>query len=74
MKRLAKLIIGLAGMVVAWLWSRGATNPRQWPTRLPQELSALWDDLDEAFAAGRRAADAQEARFDDQMRRHDNRP
>lgn len=69
MRRLLKWLIGLGGLVGAWLWSRGATSPREWPKRLPAELSALWDDLDEAFAAGRRAADDQEQRFDEQMRR-----
>jgi hypothetical protein len=40
------------------------TNPKDWPKRLPKEISALWDDLDEAMAAGRRAASEREREFD----------
>ncbi len=68
MKRLFKWLLAVTGLTGAWLWSRGARNPAEWPRRLPQELTALWDDLEESFSAGRRAADAEEHRFDDQMR------
>ncbi len=69
MKRLLKILLGVGGLVGGWLVSRGATDPRQWPKRLPKELSALWDDLDEAMAAGRRAASERERAFDDEMGR-----
>lgn len=69
MKRLLKLILGLGGLLSAWMFSRGATNPREWPTRLPKELSALWDDLDEAMSAGRRAAADREREFDEELGR-----
>ena len=67
MKKLFKIVLGISAVLAAWLWSRGATNPREWPERLPKELSALWDDIDEALSAGRRAADDQEQRFDQEM-------
>jgi len=63
-----KLLFGLVALTIGWLWSRGARDPREWPTRLPQELAALWDDLDDAFAAGRRAAAREEQAFEERMR------
>jgi hypothetical protein len=64
-----RFILGVVGLVGAWLWSRGAKDPREWPKRLPQEVSLLWDDLDDAFAAGRRAASRQQKDFDVELRR-----
>lgn len=58
-----KLILGILVLAVGWLWSRGATNPREWSTRIPQELNALRDDLKDAVAAGRRAGAAEEESF-----------
>lgn len=58
-----KLVLGVLALVVAWLWSRGARDPREWPTRLPQEISALRDDVMDAVAAGRRAGAGEEAAF-----------
>jgi hypothetical protein len=64
-----KFILGLAALLAAWLFSRGARDPREWPRRLPEELSSLWNDIDDAFGAARRAAQRQEKDFDDEMRR-----
>jgi hypothetical protein len=64
-----RFVLGVAGLTGAWLWSRGARDPREWPKRLPQEIAALWDDLDDAFAAGRRAAARQRTEFEDELRR-----
>lgn len=69
MKRLLKVLLAAAGLVGGWLYSRGATNPKEWPKRLPKEISALWDDLDEAMAAGRRAATERERAFDQELGR-----
>lgn len=63
-----KFLLGLVALTAGWLWSRGARDPREWPTRLPQELKALWDDLDDAFAAGRRAGAREEAAFEERMK------
>lgn len=63
-----RVLLGIIGLLGAWLWSRGAHDPREWPKRLPKEVAALWDDLDDAFAAGRRAAARQRDEFDAQMR------
>lgn len=63
MKRILKVLLAAAGLVSGWLYSRGVTNPKDWPKRLPKEISALWDDLDEAMAAGRRAASEREREF-----------
>jgi hypothetical protein len=62
-----KLVIGLAVLIGAWMWSRGVKDPREWPKRLPKEIAALWDDLDDAFAAGRRAAVREEKAFDEEL-------
>jgi hypothetical protein len=51
------------------MWSRGHKDPREWPRKLPQELTSLWDDLDDAFGAARRAANQREKDFDEEMRR-----
>ncbi len=64
-----KFILGVVALLGAWLWSRGAKDPREWPSRLPKEVSALWDDLDDAFAAGRRAAQREEKVFDEEIQR-----
>ena len=64
-----KFLLGLVALVVAWLFSRGARDPREWPRRLPQELSSLWNDIDDAFAAARRAAQRQEKDFEDELSR-----
>ena len=64
-----KFILGAVALVAAWLVSRGAKDPREWPRRLPEELTALWNDLDDAFGAGRRAAARQEKDFEDELRR-----
>jgi hypothetical protein len=64
-----RFVLGVAGLTGVWLWSRGARDPREWPQRLPQEISLLWDDLDDAFAAGRRAAARQNADFEEDLRR-----
>ncbi len=64
-----RFVLGVLGLTGAWLWSRGARDPREWPKRLPKEVAALWDDLDDAFAAGRRAAARQTADFEDDLRR-----
>ena len=64
-----RFVLGVAGITGAWLWSRGARDPREWPTRLPKEIAALWDDLDDAFAAGRRAAARQHTDFESELRR-----
>jgi hypothetical protein len=69
MKRLVRVLLGIGGLVAAWLVARGATDPREWPERLPRELTALWDDLDEALAAGRRAAVEREREFDAELGR-----
>jgi hypothetical protein len=63
-----KFILGVAALVAAWLVSRGAKDPREWPKRLPQELAALWDDIDDALGAARRAAVRQEKDFEDELR------
>lgn len=64
-----KVVLGTGGLIAGWLVARGATDPREWPKRLPAELSALWDDLDEALAAGRRAASEREREFDEEFGR-----
>ena len=64
-----KFLLGLVALVAAWLYSRGAKDPREWPRRLPEELSLLWNDLDDAFGAARRAAQRQEKDFEDELRR-----
>ena len=64
-----RFVLGALGLVGAWLWSRGARDPREWPKRLPKEVATLWDDLDDAFAAGRRAAARQHSDFEDDLRR-----
>lgn len=64
-----KFILGIAALVAAWLFSRGAKDPREWPKRLPQELTSLWNDIDDAFGAARRAAARQEKDFEDELRR-----
>lgn len=64
-----KFVLGVAALVAAWMFSRGAKDPREWPRRLPQELTALWNDVDDAFAAARRAAARQEKDFEDELRR-----
>ena len=64
-----KLILGVGALVAAWLFSRGAKDPREWPRRLPQELTALWNDIDDALGAARRAAAREEKDFEDELRR-----
>lgn len=64
-----KFILGLFALVAAWLVSRGAKDPREWPRRLPEELASLWNDVDDALAAARRAAQRQEKDFEDALRR-----
>jgi hypothetical protein len=64
-----KLVLGVGALVAAWLFSRGAKDPREWPRRLPQELTALWNDIDDAFGAARRAAAREEKHFEDELRR-----
>lgn len=64
-----KLLLGIAGLFAAFMWSRGAKDPREWPKRAPEEFSKLWDDLDDAFAAARRAGVRQEREFDEELRR-----
>ncbi len=68
-----RFLLSLVALVGAWLWSRGARDPRQWPKRLPEEIAALWDDLDDAFAAGRRASVDQRHAFDEDLRRAQSR-
>jgi len=62
-----KFVLGVTVLLGAWLWSRGARDPREWPERLPKEFAALWDDIDEALAAGRRAAARDEVAFDEEF-------
>lgn len=64
-----RFILGAAAVIGGWLWSRGARDPREWPTRFPKEVAALWDDLDDAFAAGRRASARERADFEDELKR-----
>ena len=64
-----KLLLGAGALLAAWLWSRGARDPREWPKRIPKEVAALWDDLDDAFGSARRAAARQEREFDEELRR-----
>lgn len=64
-----KFLLGLGLLLAAWLVSRGARDPREWPRRLPQEIASLWDDIDDAFGAARRAARRQEKHFEDEMAR-----
>lgn len=60
---MTKLILGVLALVVAWLWARGARDPRDWPQRLPIEIQALREDLGDAVAAGKRAGAAEEEAF-----------
>ena len=62
-----RFLLGVVGLTGAWLWSRGARDPREWPKRFPQEVASLWDDLDDAVAAGRRAASRQHEDFDNDL-------
>ena len=64
-----KLILGVAGILAGWMWSRGHRNPTEWAQKLPQEVGALWDDLDDAFGAGRRANARAQQEFDEDLRR-----
>lgn len=64
-----RFILGAAALFAAWMWSRGARDPREWPRRVPEEITALWDDLDEAFGSARRAAARREREFDEELRR-----
>jgi hypothetical protein len=64
-----KFVLGVGALVAAWLFSRGAKDPREWPRRLPQELTALWNDIDDALGAARRAAAREEKNFEDELRR-----
>jgi hypothetical protein len=64
-----KFVLGVGALVAAWLFSRGAKDPRDWPRRLPQELTALWNDIDDALGAARRAAAREEKNFEDELRR-----
>ena len=64
-----RFVLTLITLVSVWMWSRGARDPRTWPKRLPKEIARLWDDLDKAFAAGRRASANQRLEFDDDLRR-----
>jgi hypothetical protein len=54
-----RIVIG-AGMAAAgaaaWLVSRGHRDPRHWPQAAKEEVAILRRNLDEALAAGRRAA------------------
>lgn len=64
-----RFLLGAAALVAGWMLSRGHKDPREWPRKLPQELTSLWDDLDDAFGAARRAAERRESEFDEEMRR-----
>jgi hypothetical protein len=64
-----KLLLGVAALVAAFMWSRGARDPREWPSRFPKEIQSVWDDLDDAFAAARRAAARERDQFDEDLRR-----
>lgn len=64
-----RFLLGVLALLAAWLWSRGARDPREWPTRLPQEIASLWDDVDEALGSGRRAAARREREFDEELLR-----
>ncbi len=64
-----RFLLGATVLTGAYLWSRGARDPREWPKRLPQEFAGLWDAIDDALAAGRRAARREERSFDEQLRR-----
>ncbi len=64
-----RFVLSVVGLVGAWLWSRGARDPREWPQRLPQEIAALKRDARIAVAAGRRAELHQLEAFDEDLRR-----
>ncbi len=66
---MSRTLLAVAGLLYAWLWSRGARDPREWPERLPGEIAALRRDIDDSVAAGRRAAVRKEREFDEELRR-----
>lgn len=64
-----RFVLSLVVLLSAWMWSRGARDPRQWPKRLPKEIAALRADLNDALAAGRRASAQHQRQFDDELAR-----
>ena len=64
-----RLLLGVTGLFAAFMWSRGNKDPREWPRQAPKEFAKLWDDLDDAFSAARRAGARQEKDFEEELRR-----
>lgn len=63
-----RFVLGVGALLAGWMLSRGHKDPREWPRAIPRELTSLWDDLDDAFGAARRAAGEREKDFDEEMR------
>jgi hypothetical protein len=66
MGRLVKL--GVAGGVIAWLGSIGALDPKLWRDTIARERERIPRQVQEALAAGRRAAARAEEDLDRQVR------
>jgi hypothetical protein len=66
MKRL--LAIGAVGGLVAWLHSIGALSPGLWADVIGRERRRIQEQLEEALAAGRRAAAQAEEDLDREVR------
>jgi hypothetical protein len=66
MGRLVKL--GVIGGVIAWLGSIGALDPKLWRDTIARERERIPRQLQEALAAGRRAATQAEEDLDRQVR------
>lgn len=66
MKKL--LIVGAVGGVVAWLGSIGALSPSLWRDVIARERQRIPAQLQEAMAAGKRAAAQAEEELDREVR------
>ena len=62
--RVLRFVFAVAGAFGAWLWVRGARDPREWPKRIPEEIELLRRDLLASVAAGKEAGEHAEERFE----------
>lgn len=62
------LIVGAVGGVVAWLHSIGALSPSLWKDVVARERERIPAQLQEALAAGKRAATQAEEELDREVR------
>ncbi|HJZ61133.1 MAG TPA: hypothetical protein VKD47_03140 [Miltoncostaeaceae bacterium] len=62
--RALRFLAATSGAFVAWLWVRGARDPAEWPTRIPEEIALLRRDLLASVAAGKRAGEDAEEHFE----------